>query len=98
VDAALSERGLVRRVAVTLPYFATAPLVLMRSDLVLTAPARLARRLAEQHPLVLVPPPIRLPGFTFRICWHARAQHDPAHSWLRARLAKVCRALDAAIV
>ncbi|MFT3768958.1 MAG: LysR family transcriptional regulator [Minicystis sp.] len=95
VDTALGERGLARRVAVTLPFFATAPSVLARTDLVLTAPARMARRLAERHPLVIVPAPLRLPGFTFRTCWHTRAQHDPAHAWLRARLARVCRALDA---
>jgi DNA-binding transcriptional LysR family regulator len=96
VDAALSERGLSRRVAITLPYFAPAPGVLARSDLVLTAPARLARPMAEHHPVVVVPTPLPVPGFTFRICWHTRAQHDPGHAWLRGLLARVCRALDSA--
>ncbi|APR80116.1 Transcriptional regulator [Minicystis rosea] len=95
VDVALSERGLSRRVAVTLPYFAAAPAVLAATDMVLTAPARLSRRLAVRHPLVVVPAPLRLPGFTFRICWHTRVQHDPAHAWLRARLGRLCRAIDA---
>lgn len=94
VDVALSERGLSRRVAVTLPYFSVAPAILARTDLVLTMPERLARRLAERHPLALVPSPLDLPGFTVRICWHERMQQDPAHAFLRALVGRVCRTLD----
>ena len=96
VDVALSERGLSRRIAVTLPYFNATAAILARSDLVLTAPERLARRLCERQPLVLVAAPVDLPGFSFRVSWHARLQHDPAHAFLRALVGRVCRAVEAA--
>jgi DNA-binding transcriptional LysR family regulator len=43
VDAALAELGHTRRVALRLPHFGAAPAFLAHSDLVLTAPAALAR-------------------------------------------------------
>jgi DNA-binding transcriptional LysR family regulator len=60
---------------------------------VLTAPARVAQRMAERHDLVMLPPPLPVPGFTFHVCWHERAHPDPGHAWLRALLARVCRGL-----
>jgi len=91
VDTVLSQRGLSRRVAVRVPNFLAAPIVVAGSDYVNTGPARLARLLAEWHPITLRPPPLPLPSFDLKLVWHPRLEHDPAQRWLRALSVDVCR-------
>ncbi len=86
VDTRLRERGLQRRIALRIRYFLAAPLVVSTSDLVLTAPRRLAETFAEQFDLDVYEPPIELPSFTTELLWHERYDADPAHQWLRARV------------
>ena len=53
VDDVLREKGLARRVAMTIPHFTAAPMVLAHSDLVAALPKRIANRFAEQHGLII---------------------------------------------
>lgn len=92
VDRRLAERGLSRRTSLKIRYFLAAPLVVAQSDLVLTAPRSLAERFATMAPLRVLEPPIPLPPFTSYLVWHARAELDPAHRWLREAVAGVMRA------
>ena len=93
VDAELAKHGLARRVALVVPHFAVAPLVVARSDLVLTVPHHVARTFVDLLPLRIVPPPLDLPGFDVVQLWHERQQQDPAHVWLRGIVLDVCRSL-----
>jgi DNA-binding transcriptional LysR family regulator len=93
VDTELSKRGKERRVALRVPNFLVAPLVVSESDLINTGPERLANRLAPLHRLELLPPPLPLPRFTLSIAWHTRFDDDPAHAWLRGVVARVAEAL-----
>jgi DNA-binding transcriptional LysR family regulator len=83
VDTALAAKRLSRRVALRIPSFLAAPLVVARSDLVVTMPRRTALEFASLAPLVLVEPPIRLPGFDVSQLWHERQHAEPRHAWLR---------------
>ncbi|MEZ4449177.1 MAG: LysR family transcriptional regulator [Nannocystaceae bacterium] len=96
VDRALAALGRRRRVALRVPYFLAAPMVVARSDYILTAPANLCREFAEHFPLQVLRAPVVLPGFTLSQIWHERFDEDPAHRWLRERLAAVGAALAAA--
>lgn len=94
VDTALAGLGRARRVALRVPYFLVAPLVVARSDMILTAPASLARELAAHYPLVVLPVPFDLPGFTLHLVWHERFDDDPGHRWLRDAMIAIGRAVD----
>lgn len=87
VDDALAERGLSRRVAVRTSSFLSAPLLVAESDCVLTVPSRIAEAMKVGRPLVLVPPPVKLPPFTMALAFHERSRQDPAHAWLREQIA-----------
>ncbi len=91
VDRELAARGLERRIAMVLPYFATAALVANTTDFILTMPRRAAQPLAEATGLVLMDPPIELGDFGFRMVWHERVHQDPGHTWLRRTIAAVMR-------
>lgn len=92
VDSALERLGRRRRVALRVPYFLVAPLVVARSDMILTAPAHLARELAAHYPLQILPAPLELPGFVLHLIWHERFDDDPAHRWLRDTMVAVGQA------
>jgi DNA-binding transcriptional LysR family regulator len=95
VDDALAKVGLRRRVAVRTSTFLAAPLLVERTDCVVTLPARVASVMARGRPVVLVPPPVRVGGFTVSMLFHERSRSDPAHAWLRARIGEVADELTA---
>ena len=83
IDEALAKKGRSRHVAVRVRYFMAAPLIVARSDLVVTAPAMLVDYFAKLVPLRVLPPPIALPSYPEEAYWHERYDRDPAHRWLR---------------
>lgn len=83
-DQALSRQGLSRRVVLSVPNFATAAAVLATTDIVAMLPARL---MAHVTGLRAVEPPLAIDGFTMSMLWHERVHRDPAHAWLRERIA-----------
>lgn len=86
IDARLAEAGRRREVALIVPHFLAALLIVASSDLVLTAPARIVKQLGEALALRVMPPPLPVPGFTVRQLWHERYHDDPAHLWLRQQV------------
>ena len=88
VDALLAERGLSRRTALRIPHFLVAPFVLARTDLVLTAPRRLAEALAERQGLRVLDPPIPMPGFSVSLYWHEGTREDAGHRFLREHIVR----------
>lgn len=83
VDDALARLGRTRRIAVRVPWFLTAPLIIAQTDLVLTAPREAAAPLTRRYPLVLLPPPIALPSARVAMWWHERTHRDARSRWLR---------------
>ncbi|CAM3255925.1 LysR family transcriptional regulator [Asticcacaulis taihuensis] len=90
VDDALRARGLKRRIAMWLPYFMTAALLVSRSNLVLTLPRRAAEEAANSFELLKFMPPIELETFGYRMIWHERTQRDGACLWLRNLISNSC--------
>jgi DNA-binding transcriptional LysR family regulator len=86
VDVALRQRGLVRQLALRVPHFLSAPLVVATTDYICTLPERVAQAVAAANRLVVRPPPLPLPGFSFSQFWHTRNDDDAAHRWLRSLL------------
>lgn len=83
-DTALDAVGRSRNVVATLPSFLVLMNLVRGSDTI----AMIPRRLVDgAEGLVLRDPPIAVPGFTKVAVWHERMHHDPAHAWMRDRLA-----------
>jgi len=93
VDRALAAEGLARRIAVRVAFFTAAPEIVARTDHVLTAPSRLVERLGRVPGLRVMKPPVGLERFSIHEYWHERFDHDPAHEWLRERIAAIGAAL-----
>lgn len=86
VDRILAERGLRRRVALTVPHFLVAPFIVAASDLVLTAPERMLAEFRERLQLRRIQLPIKVPTYALTQVWSARTADDEAQRWLRSRV------------
>lgn len=89
IDAALAERGAARTIAVTVPHFSLAPLVVARTGHVATLTRRLAEVYAPLLPLRLREPPIDLAEKSLRMIWHPRTDADPGARLLRRAIRDV---------
>lgn len=95
IDARLAQTGHRREVALIVPHFLAALLIVSVSELVLTAPARIVEQLGEALALKVMAPPLPVPGFTIRQVWHDRHHDDPAHLWLRQEIFAAAQSLRA---
>lgn len=84
-DEVLAQRGLARRVVLSVPHFLFLESVLASTDMVAVLPSRLVR---GNPRLQSVEPPLDVPGFEMLMLWHERVHRDPAHQWLREQLAR----------
>jgi DNA-binding transcriptional LysR family regulator len=62
------------------------PEVVRQTDLVAVVPARLVQRHSED--LLIVAPPIDVPGYEMGMVWHERSHVDPAQQWLREQIVR----------
>lgn len=87
-DRVLARAGMSRRVVLSVPHFQSAVAAVASSDLVAMLPSRLV---AGRQDLSAVAAPVDVPGFDMAMVWHERSHRDPAHQWLRERIAASAR-------
>lgn len=85
LDDALAPRR--RRVAASLPQYLMAPLVAEASDLLVYVPRPLARLWSSRADLRTFEAPPELAPQPASLVWHPRDDDDPAHRYVRERLA-----------
>ena len=88
-DQALSRLKLRRKVRYSMSTFLLVPEILQADDLVAVLPSRLLRD--NDKRLVVLKPPIAVPGFDVIAVWHPRVDREPAHRWLRSRLVEIAK-------
>lgn len=89
IERAFAEQRQHRRVALTIPHWMAVPIIVARTDYIVTVPRRLAVAFAAFPGITIVDPPIRIEPFDIRQHWHERYHHDPANRWLRALVAEL---------
>ena len=94
VDTYLAQAKVPRRIEFTVESFLLAPFLLQGTDLVTLVPARAASHLRRTAAVRFLEPPLRLPSITEMLWWNPRHTADPAHAWLRARIAEIAAELD----
>ena len=83
-----------RRIEFTVESFLLAPFLLQGTDLVAVVPERAAGHLRRTADVRFLEPPMDLPPITEMLWWNPRRTMDPAHAWLRARIAEIAAELD----
>jgi DNA-binding transcriptional LysR family regulator len=85
-DIALDGIGRSRRVVAAMPGFLPAMNLVRQSDMAAVVPRRLTMGAAG---IVVKDPPLPIIGFSKIAVWHQRVHHDPAHIWMRNKLADI---------
>jgi len=88
VDDELHALGTRRRVAASTTQFVAIPMMLTRTPMISTLPARLAHACARTMGLVTSPLPFASSDFEVSMAWHRRNAGSPSHGWLRQRVAE----------
>lgn len=87
-DEALARIGRTRQVVLSVTSFLVLPEILRTSDLIAVVPERVAR--AAPPGLVIMEPPLPIPGFVKTVAWHERTHRSPGHRWARSLLFEAC--------
>ncbi|ASP40628.1 LysR family transcriptional regulator [Bacterioplanes sanyensis] len=83
VDIALAEKGLKRRLAMTLNTFAGAAELVRETQLITVLPYPVVAKYLQRGELVARAAPLSIPTPMMYMAWHKRDERDPAILWLR---------------
>src|SRR5437879_6333820 len=85
IESYLARRKIRRRVVLSTPHFASAPIIVAQSDLIVTIPEPLARYFSSVAAGVrVVQLPFDPPRIAIKQFWHRKFHHDARNRWLRA--------------
>jgi LysR family transcriptional regulator, nod-box dependent transcriptional activator len=93
VDALLEELGHGRQLDAVVEGFVVGALLIRGTRQITFLQERLAQTLRGVGELRLLVPPLDIPPLVETMVWHPRADHDPAHRWLRDHVAAVASQL-----
>lgn len=94
VENWLVERGLSRKISLTVHNYLSTPLLAEKTDCLLTLPARIFELLKPMASVRRVEPPAEdYPSFTINMVYHSLFEMEPANLWLRAKVQEICRRL-----
>jgi DNA-binding transcriptional LysR family regulator len=91
IEEAFERAGISRRVALRVPHFTVVPMVLERTDLILTLPARVARVYEKRGNFKSLPLPVPIPQADVGVHWHERFEADAGNRWLREQVVELFR-------
>jgi DNA-binding transcriptional LysR family regulator len=83
IEEAMLAAGMHRKIALRVPHFTVVPMILERTDLVVTVPSRVARIFEGMGRLRSLPAPVAIPRAAVKVHWHDRFGGDPGNRWLR---------------
>lgn len=92
VDTALAQRGLTRRLGLTVNQFAAAPAIVAATDMIATIPKRAADLFGPPFGLIQRPCPVPAPRdmTVVSLVWNRRLGKHPAFSWFAETMAQAC--------
>jgi len=97
IEDYLKRKRVQRRVVLTTPHFASAPVIIAQSDLMVTVPEPLAFYFSAASPQVrVVDLPFPSPRIPLRQIWHRKFHHDARNRWLRMLTAELFQTADRA--
>jgi DNA-binding transcriptional LysR family regulator len=90
IERFLASKRLRRNIVLTTPHFASAPIVVAQSNLIVTIPVPLARYFStvSAH-LRVVELPFKSPRIELKQFWHRKFHHDDRNRWLRGLISGI---------
>jgi DNA-binding transcriptional LysR family regulator len=90
IERYLARRRIRRHVVLATPHFASAPIIVAQSDLIVTIPGPLAMYFSKVSAGVrVVQLPFEPPQIALKQFWHRKYHHDARNRWLRELVRKL---------
>ena len=89
LDREIALLGFKRKIALKIPNFIGAALVVEHTDLIITIPQRMGTVLEGRGELKTFPVPFETPHYAIKQHWHERYHNDPGTRWLRRVIAEL---------
>jgi DNA-binding transcriptional LysR family regulator len=91
----LARKKIRRKVVLSTPHFASVPIIVAQSDLIVTIPEPLARYFARASAnLRAIGLPFEAPRIQLKQFWHRKFHHDHRNAWLRSRVCTLFQRKD----
>ncbi|KWI47804.1 LysR family transcriptional regulator [Burkholderia pseudomultivorans] len=84
IDDAMRAGGLHRSIALRVPHFTVIPLILQRTDWMVTLPRGVAQALNEFGQFAIFPTPVPIAHFESTLHWHDAYDAEQGNRWFRA--------------
>jgi DNA-binding transcriptional LysR family regulator len=89
IEEAMLAADMHRKIALRVPHFTVVPMILERTDLMVTVPSRVARIFEGLGRFRSVPAPVAIARAAVKVHWHDRYDGDPGNRWLRELLVEL---------
>ena len=86
IDRSLSQLNLEREILARIDLVTMAPLILKKSDLILTLPSKTAQRMAKNYNFSIAELPIGLEQRQTKLLWHKELTNHPAYDWIKSQI------------
>jgi DNA-binding transcriptional LysR family regulator len=93
IDQVLAERGLERKVRMTIPHYLGVPSTVANSHVIGAVPESIADQYLSVLPIRKWDPPIETKPFIVSMVWHERKHSDAGHRWMRGRIREAAKRL-----
>lgn len=89
VDDELAKDGLFRNVTLVISHFSAAPEIVARTDMVLSAPTLVVKRLkTDAHIMHACPVAVAIGARSLDLVWHERLGQHPSRVWIRDAISR----------
>jgi DNA-binding transcriptional LysR family regulator len=89
----LESEGLERDVVVNMTQFHVAPMIVAKTDLIMTLPRRAGESYAKMVDVVVLPSPLPHNTRPMVLMWHAQLGVHPFFDWVREQIAMIAQKL-----
>ena len=89
IERVIATRHSSLRATLRVPHFLSLPLIVAKTDHLITIPRRMAMAFQGFDGIRLFDPPFPFPGIDIKQHWHERFHHDAANRWMRALIAEI---------
>lgn len=90
IDRFLEKQQVRRRIMVELPSLMIAPIIVARTDLIITLPKRGIASIFDMKDLVVFTPPFPTPQYMLRVYYSAVLSAAPSHQWMKEQIIALC--------
>ncbi len=86
IDRELSQLNFEREISVRIDLITLAPVIIKKTDLILTLPSKTAQRMAKNYDFTITELPLELEKRKTKMVWHKELTNHPTFDWIKNQI------------